>query len=60
MQLARQRMLERIRELEQQRVYAIYKDKVGTVITGQPILQGSPTFPMLTGRLRGGRLPVAL
>ena len=37
MQLARQRMLERIRELEQQRVYAIYKDKVGTVITGQVI-----------------------
>jgi N utilization substance protein A len=37
MQLARQRMLERIRELEQQRVYTIYKDKVGTVITGQVI-----------------------
>lgn len=37
MQLARQRMLERIRELEQQRVYALYKDKVGTVITGQVV-----------------------
>ncbi|MFA0750688.1 MAG: hypothetical protein SLRJCFUN_001091 [Candidatus Fervidibacter sp.] len=35
MQLARQRMLERIRELEQRRIYALYKDKVGTVITGQ-------------------------
>lgn len=37
MQLARQRLLERIRELEQQRVYALYKDKVGTVITGQVV-----------------------
>ncbi|MCS7185772.1 MAG: transcription termination factor NusA [Armatimonadetes bacterium] len=35
MQLARQRMQERIREIEQKRVYELYKDKVNTVVVGQ-------------------------
>ncbi len=35
MQLARQRMQERIRRIEQQRVYDLYKDRVHTVVTGQ-------------------------
>lgn len=35
MQLARQRMQERIREIEQRRVYELYKDQVNTVVVGQ-------------------------
>lgn len=35
MQLARQRMQERIREIEQRRVYELYKDRVNTVVVGQ-------------------------
>lgn len=37
MQLARQRMQERIREIEQKRVYELYKDRVNTVVTGQVV-----------------------
>jgi len=35
MQLARQRMQERIREIEQRRIYELYKDRVNTVVVGQ-------------------------
>jgi len=35
MQLARQRMHERIREIEHRRVYELYKDRIGTVVIGQ-------------------------
>lgn len=37
MQLARQRMQERIREIEQRRVYELYKDRVNSVVTGQVV-----------------------
>jgi len=35
MQLARQRMQERIREIEQRHIYELYKDRVNTVVVGQ-------------------------
>lgn len=35
MQLARQRMQERIREIEQRRVYELYKDQVNSIVVGQ-------------------------
>ncbi len=35
MQSARQKMQERIREIEQRRVYELYKDRDGTVVVGQ-------------------------
>lgn len=39
MQIARQRMQERIREIEQRYIYELYKDKVNTVVTGQVVRQ---------------------
>jgi N utilization substance protein A len=35
MQLARQRMQERIREIEQRRVYELYRDRINTIVVGQ-------------------------
>lgn len=41
MQLARQRMQERIREMEQRRVYELYKDQVNSIVVGQVARQDS-------------------
>lgn len=41
MQIARQEMQRRIREIEHRRVYELYKDKVGTVVVGQVLRKDS-------------------
>lgn len=41
MQSARQKMQERIREIEQRRVYELYKDRDGTVVVGQVLRKDS-------------------